>query len=139
MELTGFLWGYRADGCGNTAYHPRMMVALLLFGYCNGITSSREIAKLCEMDVAFRVISANQFPDHSTISRFRKKHRQAFKTMFLEVLRLCRAGNPAMSRNTGMRARGRPLLQPHLNIPRRWNTAATRRYGCRCPRSGFRR
>lgn len=89
MDLSGFYWGYRSDGCGNTSYHPQMMVALLLYGYCHGEPSSRQLERLCQTDIAYRAITANQFPDHSTIARFRKKHRKAMKHLFLEILKLC--------------------------------------------------
>ena len=69
---------------GPRAYHPRMLLTVLLYGYCRGVYSSRKIASACENDVAFRVISGGQFPD------FRKSHLKDFEILFLEVLRLCR-------------------------------------------------
>jgi transposase len=89
MDLAGFYRSYREDGCGNTAYHPRMMLALLLYGYCHGEPSSRQLERLCQTDIAYRAITVSQFPDHSTIARFRQKHRQALRSLFLEVLKLC--------------------------------------------------
>jgi len=89
MDLDGFYRGYRPDGCGNTSYHPQMMVALLIYGYCHGEPSSRQLERLCQECVSYRVITANQFPDHSTIARFRRKHARALKGLFLEVLKLC--------------------------------------------------
>ncbi len=75
---------------GKPAYDPRMMTALLLYGYVTGVTSSRKIETKCEEDVAFRVISANRKPDHSTIAEFRRMHLEALKGLFLQVLQLCR-------------------------------------------------
>ena len=89
MELKGFYGKYREDGWGQAAYEPSMMVALLLYAYCLGERSSRRIEQLCEKDVAFRVITANQKPDHSTINRFRGEHEEALKGLFTSVLRLC--------------------------------------------------
>ena len=67
MELDEFYRMYRADGWGNAAYEPSMMVSLLLYAYCVGERSSRRIERLCERDIAFRLITGNQAPDHSTI------------------------------------------------------------------------
>jgi transposase len=74
---------------GMPAYHPQMMVGLLLYAYVNGTPSSRAIERKCQEDVAFRVISANQMPDHSTIAEFAKVHRVALKKLFVQVLKLC--------------------------------------------------
>jgi len=78
------------SGRGQPAYDPRMMTALLLYAYVTGRPSSRQIEQCCREDVAFRVISANQQPDHSTIAEFRKVHLRALAKLFLQVLRLCR-------------------------------------------------
>ena len=48
-----------------------MMVALLIYAYARGQRSSRGIERACVEDIAFRVIAANQVPDHATIARFR--------------------------------------------------------------------
>ena len=77
-------------GRGPKAYHPQMLLTLLLYGYCTGVCSSRKIARSCEMDLAFRVLSGGQFPDFRTLSDFRKEHLEAFQGLFLEVLRMCR-------------------------------------------------
>ena len=58
LDLAKFYEQYRADGTGNTAYHPKMMVKVMLYGYCEGVTSSRKIAKGCEDQVSFRYLSA---------------------------------------------------------------------------------
>jgi transposase len=89
MDLSGFYAAYREDGKGQTAYDPSMMVSLLLYTYCNGERSSRRIERLCERDIAYKVITADQVPDHTTISRFRKQHEHEIEGLFIEVLRLC--------------------------------------------------
>jgi hypothetical protein len=66
-----------------------MMTALLVYTSCQGIRSSRGIERACVTDVACRVLSAQQFPDHSTISRFRKDHRAALAGLFGQVLAIC--------------------------------------------------
>lgn len=74
---------------GQPAYDPLMMTALLVYAYVTGTPSSRQIEKKGVEDVAFRVISANQRPDHSTIAEFRKVHLKALAGLFLQVLKLC--------------------------------------------------
>ena len=93
FDLAGFVAGYRSDGRGGAAYHPAMMVALLVYAYSVGERSSRRIERRCVEDVAFRVIAANQTPDHATIARFRVVHGEALAGLFGQVLALCaRAG-----------------------------------------------
>lgn len=93
VDLDAFVAGYRADGRGGAAYDPAMMVALLVYAYCVGERSSRVIERRCSEDVAFRVIAANQIPDHATVARFRATHQDALGELFGHVLGLCaRAG-----------------------------------------------
>jgi hypothetical protein len=68
-----------------------MMVAVLLYAYCQGLRSSRRIARALEEDVGFRVVAANQQPDFRTLCRFRAEHEAALERLFVQVLRLCRA------------------------------------------------
>jgi hypothetical protein len=67
-----------------------MMVALLLYAYCQGVRSSRQIERLCERDVAFRIVAGNLCPDHATIARFRQRHAEALAGLFTDILRLCK-------------------------------------------------
>src|SRR5262245_38413873 len=90
FDLTPFYAAYRADGVGQAAFQPQMMVALLLYAYCLGVRSSRQIERLCERDVAFRVVAGNLCPDHATIARFRQRHTEALKGLFTDILRLCK-------------------------------------------------
>src|SRR5215210_6352187 len=89
FDLGPFLRSYRQDGWGRAAHDPAMMLALLLYAYAVGERSSRRIERRCEDDVAFRVITANQVPDHATIARFRVRHERALAGLFSDVLRLC--------------------------------------------------
>jgi transposase len=89
IDLAAVTGAYRGDGQGRPAYDPALMVALLLFAYCHGVRSSREIERRCVRDVAFRVIAGGHRPDHATIARFRERHEAALETVFTEVLRLC--------------------------------------------------
>ncbi len=89
-RLQPFFAIYREDGWGNQAYHPTMMLKVLLYAYCKGVTSSRKIAELLECDIHFRFLTANQTPDFRTINLFRSRHIESFSTLFVEVLMLCR-------------------------------------------------
>jgi len=89
LDLTGFLSGYRADGRGGAAYDPAMMLAVLIYAYCTGERSSRRIERRLVEDVAFRVVAANQQPDHATIARFRATHETAIASLFGQVLAVC--------------------------------------------------
>ena len=77
LDLAAFYGEYREDGWGRAAFDPAMMVALLVYAYAIGERSSRAIERRCREDVAFRVIAANQVPDHATIARFRVRHQDA--------------------------------------------------------------
>ena len=89
MDLSAFYGAYRADGHGRAAYEPSMMVAVLLYAYARGMRSSRAIERACEEDVAYRVLAANQRPDHATLARFVERHEEALAGLFSEVLGLC--------------------------------------------------
>ena len=89
MNLDAFYAAYRQDGRARPAYDPAMMVALLLYAYARGVRSSRVIERCCEEDVAFRVLAAQQRPDHATIARFIDRHETALAGLFGEVLALC--------------------------------------------------
>lgn len=93
MDLAVFYGEYRDDGHGRAAYDPSMMVALLLYAYARGERSSRGIERECLEDIAYRVIAANQRPDHATIARFVQRHEDALAGVFGGVLAVCaRAG-----------------------------------------------
>jgi hypothetical protein len=66
-----------------------MMTLLLLYAYCVGIVSSRKIERACYEDLAFRVLTGNQQPDHSRISEFRRRNLDALSDLFVQILRLC--------------------------------------------------
>jgi transposase len=89
LDLEPFYAAYRRDGWGAAAHDPRMMVALLVYAYAIGERSARAIERRCREDVAFRVITANQVPDHATIARFRVRHEAALGDLFGQVLSLC--------------------------------------------------
>jgi transposase len=73
---------------GRAGFDPDLLAGLLLYAYCRGVRSSRQIERLCEVDVAFRIACAGDVPDHSVIARFRQNHDKAFAALFVQVLRL---------------------------------------------------
>jgi transposase len=75
---------------GFPPYHPAMMTALLLYGYCRGIRSSRKLEQSCEERVDFMAVTGMAKPDHSRISEFRRRHRAALSGLFAQVVTLCR-------------------------------------------------
>jgi transposase len=88
LDLTPVYASYeRSDGA--PPYDPKMMLKLLLFAYSTGVTSSREMERRCQVDVAFRWLSANTAPDYRSISRFRRRHLLALDDLFIQVLTLC--------------------------------------------------
>jgi transposase len=89
LDLAPFLAAYRADGQGNTAYHPRMMVALIMYCYCKGIRSSRAIEMATFDDVGARVICAGLHPDHATNARFTGRHKEPLKGLLVQSLAAC--------------------------------------------------
>jgi transposase len=74
---------------GFPPFHPTMMTALLLYAYCQGVFSSRRIAKACKERVDFMAVTAMNQPDFRTVSDFRKRHLKALANLFHQVLRLC--------------------------------------------------
>ena len=93
LDLLEITVRYEQERRGGPPYNPRMMVKVLLYGYCIGVASSRRIAQRLHEDIAFRVLAANNTPDFRTISDFRKDHLAALTGLFFQVLALCqRAG-----------------------------------------------
>jgi transposase len=80
----------RRDGRGAEGYHPHMLTRLLLYAYCVGKPSSRQIEKATYDEVAFRYLAADQHPDHDTMASFRQRHLQALSELFVQALFLCR-------------------------------------------------
>jgi transposase len=91
LDLVGIMRAYEeGDMRGRPPYHPAMMVKLLVYGYCTGKSSSRKIEQATYDDVAFRVLSCNQQPDHDSIAEFRKRHLKELGKLFVQVLQMCR-------------------------------------------------
>ena len=77
-------------GRGSDAYHPAMLLGLLVYGYATGVHSSRKIERACSDSVAFRFIAANTQPDHDSIATFRRRFLPQIEALFVQVLMLAR-------------------------------------------------
>jgi transposase len=89
MDTSAFHARRKTGGAGTAGYDPDMLVTVLVWAYAHGVTSSREMERLCGTDVAFRVICAGNLPDHSTFARFRGDFPGAAGEFFAQVLVLC--------------------------------------------------
>lgn len=90
LDLREIYNSYDNSQGGQPPYHPVMMTSLLFYAYCVGVPSSRKIEIKTYEDVAIRVLSADNHPDHDTISEFRQRHLRALAGLFVQVLKLCR-------------------------------------------------
>lgn len=89
LDLSEIYAAYDGSRGGRPGFDPRLMLGLLLYGYCQGVASSRKIERATYESVAFRVLAADQHPDHDTIAEFRRRHLGALSRLFVQVLRLC--------------------------------------------------
>jgi len=90
MDLCAIYQRYENSKGGQPPFDPKMMVGLLFYAYCIGLPSSRKVEKATYEQVAFRILTADQHPDHDTIAEFRKGHLKALSGLFVGMLRLCR-------------------------------------------------
>ena len=90
LDLSKLMAAYlKNNDRGRAGYHPKMLLGLVLYGYCTGTRSSRQIERKTYEDVAYRVLSGNQHPDHDSIANFRQRHLELIAKLFVQVLRLC--------------------------------------------------
>ncbi|WP_221937567.1 transposase [Arthrobacter sp. KBS0703] len=93
LDVSAFEASRRRGGVGAAGYDPRMLLGLLVYAYCRGVRSSRQVERLCHTDIAFKVACAGDVPDHATIARFRAVSGEAFAGLFAQVLLIAaRAG-----------------------------------------------
>jgi len=90
LDLSAVYSSYDGSKGGQPPYNPTMMTSLLLYAYCIGLPSSRKIEQATHTSVPFRVIAADQHPDHDTIAEFRKRHLQSLAELFVQILQICR-------------------------------------------------
>lgn len=91
LDLSAILDTYGEERVYPPPYHPRMMVALLLYGYSRGLYSSRQLAWACEERIDVMAVTELNRADFRTIADFRKRHLVALSDLSVQVLRLCRA------------------------------------------------
>jgi transposase len=84
LDLSALTLSYR--GAGSAAYHPSMLLSLLIYGYATGTYGSRRIEQASYDSVAFRYIAANTHPDHDTLCAFRNRFLKEIETLFVQVL-----------------------------------------------------
>lgn len=90
LDLSEIYGAYDGSKGGQPPFDPAMMTGLLLYAYCVGTVSSRKIEKATYEQVPFRVLTADQHPDHDTIAEFRRRHIEALSSLFVQVLQICR-------------------------------------------------
>lgn len=90
LDLSDIYAVYDDSQGGQPPYNPVMMTSLLLYAYCIGMPSSRKIEQATYTSVPFRVLTADQHPDHDTIAAFRKRHLQSLAKLFVQILQICR-------------------------------------------------
>ena len=88
VDITAF--SVSRTGCGKAQYHPRMMLALLVYCYANGIFSSRRIEQATYRNLSVRFIAADSHPDHDSIAKFRRQNGPAFQAAFAHILLLAK-------------------------------------------------
>jgi transposase len=88
LDLRAMIGSYRSGG--EAAYHPRLLLGILVYGYATGVFSSRKLERASYDSVAFRFIAANQHPDHDTIAAFRRRFLPQIEALFVQVLLLAR-------------------------------------------------
>ena len=89
LDVSAFQINHR--GTGSPQYPPRMMLALLIYCYANGVFSSRRIERATYRDIGVRYLTADTHPDHDTIAKFRREHFDAVAACFVHVLELAQA------------------------------------------------
>jgi transposase len=89
LDLSALIRRY--SGHGSQAYHPAVMLALLVYGYATGVFSSRKIERATYDSVAFRYIAAEPHPDHDTLAHFRKTFLVELEGLFVQILSLAQA------------------------------------------------
>ena len=88
LDLSALTRQYR--GSGSAAYHPTVMLGLLVYGYATGVYSSRRIEAATRDSIAFRYIAANEQPDHDSLCTFRKRFLKQIEALFVQVLCIAR-------------------------------------------------
>lgn len=86
LDITDLEQSYYNEHGGSSAYHPAILLAILIYGYMNGSFSSRKIAKRLRQDIAFMYLAGNTKPDFRTLARFRKEKGEYLETIMAQVV-----------------------------------------------------
>ncbi|WP_199521504.1 transposase, partial [Jiangella anatolica] len=130
IDTTAFHGKAKLGSVGRRGYDPDMLLTLFVYAMAHGVSSSRQIERLCGTDVAFRIICAGDTPDHTVLARFRRDHEAALEQLLTASLLLAAelgmvrlgtvafdgtkiAANASMSANRG-EAHLRKLAQQYL-------------------------
>ena len=89
LDVTPFIETYRNDATGSPAYHPSVLLKVILFGYSRGLIGSRAIAAACRQHVHFIALSGDSDLDFSTLAGFVSRHGQAIQSLFTQLLVIC--------------------------------------------------
>ncbi|WP_370943400.1 transposase [Amycolatopsis sp. cg5] len=86
LDTSAFHATAKRGGVGRRGYDPEMLLTLFVYAMAHGVSSSRRIERLCLTDVAFRIICAQDIPDHTVLARFRQRHEAALTDLLTESL-----------------------------------------------------
>src|SRR5512135_179561 len=90
MDLSGFAATCKVGKAGQVPFAPRVLLAVLISACSHGVRSSRGIERLCGRDAGYRFLVGESVPDHTVIARFRQRHAERMRSVFLQVLEMCR-------------------------------------------------
>ena len=93
MDMSIFDDNYQNDETGRSAYNPKILLKVVLFGYSRGLLTSRKIERACCENVTFMALSGNQRPDHSTIAGFVTSMKDQILPLFCDILLVCEQQN----------------------------------------------
>ena len=91
VDLSAFDAHYANDQYGARAYHPKVLLKIVLFAYARGFVGSRRIERACRENVTFMALSGEAKPDHATLAAFVSRSPEAIQAVFREVLLVCDA------------------------------------------------
>ena len=89
LDLSVFDQQYQNDSTGRPAYDPKLLLKIIILAYSKGITSSRQIERLCRENIVFMALSADLQPDHSTVADFISRAPDALADLFGQVVLIC--------------------------------------------------
>ena len=89
LDLSALDARFNNDETGASAYNPRVMLKIVLLGYCRGLISSRSIERACQQNVQFMAISGDTAPSYTHIAKFVRELGSQIQELFKQVLLTC--------------------------------------------------